>query len=194
VTEGPTPWEERRDLARLEKALGYEPDREPPADRVAAVRAAAERLRPRTEGPESTVVARRRPGRRELLLGGIAASATAVAGYAGGRAQDSDTPVAGPPTEEIEFRGQPQTVAAQARLINHTWGTELMLEVSGLPAGETYDVLYLDGAGAVTQAGSFLGVADVVMVCRFNAAPLRAVVRSIEVRTADHVVLRSRLA
>ncbi|MGI8646156.1 MAG: hypothetical protein ACR2JD_07545 [Nocardioides sp.] len=194
MTEGPTQWEERRDLERPEKALAHEHDREPPAERVAAVRAAAERLQPSSEGPESTTTEGRRPGRRELLLGGIAASATAVAGYAAGRAQDSDTPVAGPPTEEIEFRRLPEAVAAQARLINHTWGTELMLEVSGLPAGETYDVVYLDGAGTATQAGSFFGVADVVMLCRFNAAPLRADVRSIEVRRGGDVVLRSRLA
>ena len=77
--------------------------------------------------------------------------------------------------------------------MNHTWGTELLFDVRGLADGTTYDVLYDTISGEVA-AGSLLAVADVVMKCRFSAAPLRADVRAIRLRDPDGAVaLRSDL-
>lgn len=176
MTEGRNPWEDEQDLERLGRALGLDPDREPPEDRVASVRAAAERM------PTSAHRRARGSSRRALLLGGVAASAGVVAGYVGRDLTTIDeVTMAGPPTEKIVLRGTPSGVTADARLINHTWGTELLLDVSGLPAGEKYEVVYRDRDGKAVPAGSFVGVADVVMVCRFNAAPLREDVQAIDV-------------
>lgn len=188
------------DLERLAGALGYEPQREPPPTRVAAIRAAADELR-RTQQTEGRAERRHRerrtvsqmPRRRELLIGGIAASVGAVAGLAGRELLADGPPEV--PTEPIAFTGAPSGVQTDARLINHTWGTELLLDVSGLTDGEAYRVTYLDPSGTLTDAGSFVGVADVLMVCRFNAAPLRAEVAAIAVvDTSGAEVMRADLA
>ncbi len=71
-------------------------------------------------------------------------------------------------------------IRTEAGLINHTWGTELMLDVTGLAAGTTYDVVYRTSAGRVS-AGSLLAVDGQLMKCRFNAASLRSDVRQIAV-------------
>ena len=92
-------------------------------------------------------------------------------------------PAAGPPTEEVTFSGAAAEVTTAA-LINHTWGTELLLDLSGLTAGTTYDVVYETVDSGEVTAGSLLAVADVVMKCRFNAAPLRADVAAIDLREA----------
>ncbi len=68
-----------------------------------------------------------------------------------------------------------------------------MLDLTGLAAGTSYDVVFETVSGPV-GAGSLLAVPDVLMKCRFNAAPLRADVRAIEVRDPDGAaVLRSDL-
>lgn len=170
---------------KLEESLGHDPHREPAEDRVAAVRAAAERMR-RSAGPDSSVAGHqtvtRLPRRRALLLGGVAASVGGVLGF-GARAltDDDETLPTGPPTEPIAFSGAPSRVRADARLVNHTWGTELLLDVSGLRAGRTYDVVYHLTDGSRTHAGSFLAVANTLMKCRFNAAALRDQMASISV-------------
>lgn len=194
--------DEQRTLDKLGEALGYDPQRQPAPARVAALRAAAEQERARRQQPdggsgsrrggtaEDTVV--RLPRRRELLLGGIAASVGAVAGF-GGRellADETSTEL----TEPIPLAGLPSGVQADARLINHSWGTELLLDVSGLSDGETYRVVYSGTSGSPVDAGSFLGVADTLMKCRFNAAPLRAEVSAIVVfDAADAEVMRADL-
>lgn len=209
------------ELARLGTALGYDPSREPPADRVAAVRAAAERLRasravagydlppvpppapvpptgtPGTPGvparpalrslpsgsvpPPAPVGASPQDGvvvpfarRRQFLLGALAASVGAAAGFGAKSVFGEDSPSAGPPTEQIAFAGAAVDARTEARLINHTWGTELLLDVSGLADGQTYAVSYTDRNGTVSGAGSFLSVANTQLNCRFNAATLRA--------------------
>lgn len=188
-------------LGELGRALGHDPERTPPADRVAAIRASAEGLRPqhRAPGGEPDNVTplgsqRQRSGRRMFLAGGIAAGVGGIAGYVGRDLVAEDPAVA--PTaakvEEITFTG-PDQVTTKAGLINHTWGTELMLEVSGLDAGSTYDVVYGTGTGSAIKAGSMLAVPEVVMTCRFTASALRADVRAIEIHQGDRMVLRSRL-
>lgn len=154
-------------LRALEDALTDGPDRTPPPDRVAALRA---RAAARAEGlaPPASLAGRSR--RRDFLVGGIAASIGAAAGVAGALARDDDPPA--PPMEAIAFTGTPAGARTDASLINHTWGVELVLDVEGLPAGTAYGVTY-DGPGGPLTAGSFLAV-DVRMHCRFNAARLRS--------------------
>ncbi len=175
-------------LGELGRALGHDPDREPPAERVAALRAAAERL----SVGKVTPMPARSPRRRMLLTGGIAAGVGGLAGYLARDLTAPDVPPAAP-VEAISLQAS-EGVTATGGLINHTWGTELLLDVSGLDAGTTYVVDYRLADGSTVAAGSLLGVADVVMKCRFNAAPLRADVRRIVVRDpADRVVVSTRL-
>ena len=173
-------WDDEDDvLAALGEAMGHDPDRTPPADRVAAVRAAAERMR--GEDDRSTTG----PGRRVLLTGGIAAGIGGIAGYAvRSLADDEPAGPEGPVVEPVALE-PPDGVRAEAGLINHTWGTELLLDVEGLDPGRAYDVVYRTVAARDVAAGSLLAVEGVLMVCRFNAATLRADLRAIEVRDED---------
>lgn len=187
-------------LEELGRALGHDPTRTPPPDRVAAIRAAAEQMQPQHRAESSgadrsgTVVPiGHRSRRRMFLAGGIAAGVGGIAGYVGRDLTDeSPPPEAGPPIEDVAF-DTPDGVSVEAGLINHTWGTELLLDVSGLRGGTTYDVVYRTTGGAEVAAGSLLAVSDVLMKCRFNAAPVRADVRGIEVRDGDDVVLETTL-
>jgi hypothetical protein len=180
----PTPeWDDEPALLdELGRALGHDPDAAPPPDRVAAIRSAAERMHPRRRSP-----------RRSFLAGGVAAGVGGVAGYLGRRAREDQPapPTAGPPTEAIAFTGDAEVTTSS--LINHTWGTELLIDLTGLAAGTTYQVVYETAEGDVT-AGSLLAVAGVVMRCRFNAATLRTEVAAIELRPPDGAtVLRAQL-
>lgn len=143
---------------------------------------------------------RRQPltGRRDLLVGGVAAAAGVAFGVGGAviaGVGDDDEPEL-PPTEAVQFSGGPAGVTSEAKLINHEWGIELMLDVAGLPADREYSVAYLDVDGGEVAAGSLLSVADEVMKCRFNGALLRDRAAAIELREASDgaVVLRSDLA
>lgn len=168
-------------LEQLGKELGMDPERTPPADRVAAIRDAAQRM---TAAADDTVVPLdARPGRRFLLTGGIAAGVAGVAGYLAHDLVDQPTtPEPGPVVEAIDFTGE--ATVASAGLINHTWGTELLLDLSGLEPGTAYDIVFRTTSGDVS-AGSLLAVEEVLMKCRFNAAPLRADVRAIDVRDPE---------
>ena len=174
-------------LAELARALGHDPDAQPPPERVAEVRAAA-----RARAHELA-----RPGRRHLLTGGVAAGVAGVAGAAGYRLGDrrdqtrADDEPAAVPVERIVLSGDAEVTTSA--LVNHTWGTELLLDVRGLRPGAAHDVVFGTTTGEVA-AGSLLAVADVVMRCRFSAAPLREAVRTIEVRDpAGTAVLRADL-
>jgi len=84
-------------------------------------------------------------------------------------------------------------VRASAELINHTWGVELVLAVSGLRNGSTYDVVYRSASGDV-PAGSFVGVGG-EQLCRMTGALLRDQTEAIEVLDKDGAtVLRSQLS
>ena len=84
--------------------------------------------------------------------------------------------------EQITFAGDAEVTTSA--LINHTWGTELLLDVRGL-AEARRTTSCTTPRRATSTAGSLLAVADVVMKCRFNAATLRADVRAIELRGPD---------
>ena len=127
-----------------------------------------------------------------FLLGGALASAGAALGVAGFAIVDDDAPQ--PPTEPIGLSGAPRGVDANAALINHTWGVELLLTVSGLDAGRTYEVMFRSTAGRDVSAGSFVGIAG-EQLCRMTGALLRADTRAIEVLDDEgRTVLRSQLS
>lgn len=172
--------DEDEELAEVARALGYDEHREPHDDRVAAVRAEAARLRAELEGGGGPRTERRggRAGRRTLLVGSVAAAVGALAGAGVGEALSRQPQV---PTERLRLTGVPAGVTADARLINHTWGTEVLLDVRDLPPSRVYRVALDDRAGSRVDAGSFRSVPDVLMVCRFNAAPLREEVDAVVV-------------
>ncbi len=104
--------DEDEELAELGRALGYDEDREPPADRVAALRAQAERLRA-GDGADGTGGADGAGGggagwsgrRRSLLVGGIAAAVGALAGAGARQLALPEQKVV--PTEDLALTGVP---------------------------------------------------------------------------------------
>lgn len=171
-------------LARLRDAL-HDPEAAPPPERVAEVRAAARARRATGRAGQTR--------RRHLFTGGIAASVGAVAGFVAHGAREKEP--AAVPMEQIIFAaaGAGTAEVSSSALINHTWGTELVLDLSGLAAGTAYEVVFETTTGPV-GAGSLLAVPDALMRCRFSGAPLRAEVRAIELRDPDgRAVLRSDL-
>ena len=155
------------------------------------------------QGPDGdrSGVRKRWFGRRDLVVGAAAAVVGAAVGVGVTRGDDSSPAPAAVPTEPLTMEVRQSAATASGRLINHTWGTELLLDVAGLTPGRVHDVVYAvadGGAGADSgevQAGSFLSVPDVVMHCRFNAATLRADLAGISVRdrTSGETVIDTRL-
>ena len=165
-------------------ALGSDPDRTPPPERVAALRRHVESRAGAgvqapvsiADGPQGRRAGSARPtGRRAVLIGGVAASVGAAFGVGATLLASDDEGPSAPPTEPITFASTARGVRTEAALINHTWGTELLLDVEGLPSGQVYKVDYLSALDPkAAEAGSFRSVADTLMRCRFNAAVLRA--------------------
>jgi hypothetical protein len=176
--------EEERLLERL--AAGLTPQRPgPPEDRVAAVRAHAQRRREEAAtagdgGPDPVPLTDRRR-RREVLTGALAAAVGAAFGAIGLEALDDD-PSPEVPTGPVELVVASPDVEAEAVSIDHTWGVEVILTTTGLTPGVVYRaaVQPADGTAAVS-AGSFLGVDGVPVVCRMNASLLRAAATSFTV-------------
>jgi len=140
-------------------------------------------------GPHVTA-ARSGRGRRPLLLA-VAAAACLLVGAGGGAllATPRDTLVAGPAgtlgaVEHVDFVGQPAGVDLDGDLVAHTWGTETVLSVDGLPTGSAFTVVVVGDDGREYESGAFLG-SDVRVDCRLNAAVLRPDVASVEIRAAD---------
>lgn len=126
------------------------------------------------------------PSRRPVVRL-LAAAALLAVGGAGGWAVASaqQTPPTGPPGtlgayEALEFDDRPSDVVVDASLVAHTWGTETVLDITGLPAGQTYTVVLLDESGTAVEAGSFTGV-DRAVTCRMTAATLREDVTAVQV-------------
>lgn len=107
-----------------------------------------------------------------------------------------DGPPEGPPgtlgaVEAVALDGGPGAVDGariDASLVAHTWGTETVLEVEGLPVGEGYDVVLVGADGQEYDSGSFLASA-VTIDCRMNAAVMRADVERLEIRQDDGAVV-----
>ena len=158
-------------------------------DRVAQIRRSAVDARSSLAAPAA---ARRRPTRRDLLLGTAAATFGAVGGAVVYSTLDDTQPVAGPPTEALRWKvGEvPEAgLAVAGRTINHSWGVELLLDATGFPVGSSYRVVYLATSGDEVDAGGFIGSA-VPIQCRCNGALLHDAAEAIEIRDA---ACRSRL-
>jgi hypothetical protein len=170
------------------------PDRPVPADGLAAIRAqvaASSGSGVPPQAPSGSSGA----SRRTVLIGSIAAAVGAAAGIAGAVAVTSDggsDEVAAPPTRPVEFSLVPDGATVAGRTIDHTWGMELLLDVSDLPVDRDYAVTYATADGDVA-AGGFRSVA-VPMACRFNGTALRSAVTEIAVadQATGETVLRGR--
>lgn len=178
-------------LASLAQAL--RPDAaEPPADRVAALRARAWVLPAETPVAAPQGMAALRMIRATPRWPALAAAAAVVTILVlGGVALSSATTV---PVEPVALDAVPAGVTAVAGIIPHTWGTELLLVVTGLEEGERYDVAFARVGGGEVPAGTFLGVGDRPLECELNAALLRTEAIAFTVTdSAGQVVMRADL-
>lgn len=132
--------------------------------------------------------------RRPWLL--VVGAAACVAIGAGGVLLTQPT-VPGPPTgppgtlgaiEQISFTGEPTGVTIDGALIAHTWGTETVLNITGLTEANPYDVVLVTTSGDSLDSGSFLG-STVAIDCEMNAAVMRESVASVEVQDASGTVV-----
>jgi len=158
-------------------------------DRVLALSSEADVAEAPAEGARVTAL-RRRPW---LLVVGAAAC---VAVGAGGVLLGQPT-VPGPPTgppgtlgaiEQISFSGEPNGVDIDGSLVAHTWGTETILNVTGLTEADFYEVVLVTVGGDSLSSGSFLG-STVAIDCEMNAAVMREAVASVEIQDASGTVV-----
>lgn len=128
------------------------------------------------------------PSRRSVLWLGAAAAGGLAAGVTGAVLLTDDDAPAGPPTEEVASITASDGVEARAELIDHTWGLEVMLDVSGLAPGAPYAMTFVDRTGGRSTAGGFVGT-DGLMRCHNNGAVLRADVARFEVADPEGAVV-----
>ncbi|KQU04130.1 hypothetical protein ASG56_12025 [Rhodococcus sp. Leaf7] len=186
VAAEPTVADEIRDMretvASLSPAAGLVWEDDHPGDllRRRVVRSSA---RPR----RATVVA---------VAAGIAVGVAGVFGVqsvVGESGTSADLTVAAPEVEgapgelgafeAIDFTASSPGVSVDGGLVAHTWGTETVLDMHGVPVDEAFEVVLVDRTGADRSSGSFLG-SSVTIDCRMNAAVLRPDVAEIEIRAA----------
>lgn len=135
---------------------------------------------------------RRRTAIRRALVG-TAASLILVATFLAGSTLGGDEAPAPVPLEAIAVTSEIDGVAAAADLIDHTWGLEIQLNVTGLKDGESYTTT-VQAAGREYPAGEFIGVAGVEIHCNMNSSVLRGDATSFTVWDSDgHPVLRAQL-
>ncbi|MFC7956436.1 hypothetical protein [Rhodococcoides kroppenstedtii] len=204
--------DERRELRALEAEDASV------ADEIRSMRSTAASLDPAAgliwvEAEPGDLLRRRvlrRSGRTRLTTvaaaaAGIAVGVAAMLGVqavttpdVGDRPAPADSTIAvpeveGPPGElgafeTVDFTESRPEVSVDGGLVAHTWGTETVLRVQGVPVNEAFDVVMVDRTGANRSAGSFLG-STVVIDCRMNAAVLRPDVAEIEIRAAQGELL-----
>lgn len=145
--------------------------------------------------PDDSVGASVTPLRRRPWLLVVGAAACVAIG-AGGVLLTQPTvpsPPTGPPgtlgaIEQISFTGEPTGVTIDGALIAHTWGTETVLNITGLTEANPYDVVLVTTSGDSLDSGSFLG-STVAIDCEMNAAVMRESVASVEVQDASGTVV-----
>jgi hypothetical protein len=129
----------------------------------------------------------RRP--RRWLVPLVAAASLAVGLTVGATIPGAlSAPPAGDPgtlgaVEELIVDDQSPGAQIEAELVAHTWGTEAILDATGLDVGATYSVVFIGTDGAEYIAGEMLG-SDVPIHCRLNAAVLRQDAVRLEIREA----------
>ena len=129
---------------------------------------------------------KRRLGR---ALAGAAACVAVGVGLTLGTQYIVNAPPQGPPgtygaVEPVNFQDETTGVEIDGSLIAHTWGTETVLEIEGLQAGEPFVVVLIAEDGEQFQSGTFFG-SDVPIDCRMNAAVMRDDVERLEIRAID---------
>lgn len=188
-----------RDIEDFRRVVGRVSDasRHLPWDETRPSKGLRQRVIAIPGGSIPTAADSRRPARgRPILLAAAAAAAGIAVGAGivlGVDAASVSEPVTGLPGtlgayEEVAFTGIPSGIEIEGGLVAHTWGTETVLEMNGVPSNGTYEVLILAQSGAQLTSGTFLG-STVTIDCRMNAAVLREEVRGIEIRTSDGSVL-----
>lgn len=169
------------DVVARARAAGSGPSGDAPAGRIGPA------------GPGDAAAAAG-PSRRRLLWMGAAAAGGVAAGITGAALVIGDDDAPAPPTEGVAALTTAPGVEAEARLIAHTWGLEVLLDVTGLAPGTAYAMTFVGPTEAVTDAGGFLG-AEGLMKCRNNGSVLRPEVSRFEVTDpAGTVVVRGDLA
>ncbi|MET0767605.1 MAG: zf-HC2 domain-containing protein [Aeromicrobium sp.] len=155
---------ELEDIAPLAAALrGVDPDAVGPLD-VATPPELDERIRGALPRPVSRV------RRLAPIVGGALAGAAAAAVVTVLLVQDdgpaAPTIIAVPGVETVDG------VTATAGLVDHTWGLEVKLEATGLPAGETFEMWVVGADGTAYEAGEFIGVEGRKIVCDMSSSVL----------------------
>ena len=188
---------EMRALAEADPTVGTEVDEY--RDFMAALAHAVPNVRwdeaDPSEGLRERVIAAKRTSNHPMrwaaaaAVVGIAVGAASVLGFEAA----TDKSITGPPGtlgafEEIAFTGVPSGIDIDGGLVAHTWGTETVLEMDGVPAGRSYEVVVIEQSGATRTSGTFLG-STVAIDCRLNAAVLREDVSGVEIRGSDGSVL-----
>ena len=122
---------------------------------------------------------RRRAQRMQMVLSAAAAVVVLVAGVATAGALRTEDG-AKVPLEAVAVQAS-AGIDAKANLVAHTWGVEIKLAASGLGAGRPYRVRVMTTAGAVVDAGAFIGTGARTLNCNLNASVLREDARAFEV-------------
>ena len=115
----------------------------------------------------------------------MGAVAAAITGLAVVIALAVFVPPPPPPLEPVVLDMVDQRVDADANLIAHTWGTELVLVASGLEDGSTYILTFVGSDGTTVPGGTFVGIGDEPLTCNLTAALLRNDAAGFTVTTPD---------
>ncbi|UOW03844.1 hypothetical protein MU580_00805 [Clavibacter michiganensis subsp. michiganensis] len=180
-------WQEAEPSDELARRVGLIADGRGEVEPMAATTATTA-----ADGPADLDAHRARrgsgPRRTAFLIAGAAACiAVGVAGGAFLATPRADV-ARGPAgtlgaVEDVTFAGAPAGVDVEGDVVAHTWGTETLLTVDGLTAGDSYSVVVVDAAGGEHSSGTMLGSA-VRIDCRLNADVLRRDAASVEIRDA----------
>ena len=115
---------------------------------------------------------RRRSAAQRALVGTAASLILAATFFAGGRLAGDDVDPSPVPLEAVAVSSTVDGVSADADLVDHTWGIEIKLNVTGLEDGESYTTT-VQTEGREYPAGAFIGVTGVEIQCNMNASVLR---------------------
>lgn len=127
---------------------------------------------------------RRRRTAIQRALTGIAASLILIATFAAGSRLTGDTPASPVPLEAVSVSSAIDGVSADADLVDHTWGLEIKLDVTGLEEGESYTTT-VQAAGREYPAGEFIGVEGIEIHCNMNSSVLREDATGFTVRDSE---------
>lgn len=138
----------------------------------------------RTDAVMGVVARDRRRGQRlQALLATAASVSVLLAGLVTAAALGQpEAPAV--PLEAVAVQAD-EGVQASADLVAHTWGLEIKLVATGLPAGRPYTVEVTTTAGQVADAGAFLGTGERTLTCNLNTSVLREAAASFRVLDAS---------